>query len=63
MGIAELQQVTVTSDTTAELLDLDMFTNYTIFVEAFTIAVGTRSESVTVMTREYGQLPVEFYQG
>ena len=63
MGIAEVQQVTVTSDTTAELLDLDMFTNYTIFVEAFTIAVGARSESVTVMTREDGQLPVEYYQG
>ena len=63
MGIAEVQQVTVTSGTTAELLDLDMFTNYTIFVEAFTIAVGARSESVTVMTREDGQLPVEFYQG
>ena len=63
MGIAEVQQVTVTSGTTAGLLDLDMFTNYTIFVEAFTIAVGARSESVTVMTREDGQLTVEFYHG
>ena len=53
--MSDLQQVSVTP-TTAELTGLDKFTNYTIFVEAFTVALGTMSYTVTVVTSEDGQL-------
>ena len=56
IGISDVQQVVVISDTTAELFDLDIFTNYSIFVEAFTVSIGLRSDIATVMTNEDGKL-------
>ena len=55
IGVSDTQQVNVTSGTTTELLGLDIFTSYTIFVEAFTVAIGAMSDSVTEVTNEDGQ--------
>ncbi len=55
IGLSDMQQDTVTSATTAELSGLDIFTSYTIFVEAFTVALGARSDNVTGMTSEDGK--------
>ena len=55
VGISDAQQVTVTSDTTTELSDLEIFTSYSIFVEAVTVAVGAASNTVTVRTSEDGK--------
>lgn len=52
----EMLQLNVsTVPTTALLTDLDIFTNYTIFVQAFTIVLGERSNLVTVQTNEDGK--------
>ena len=54
IGMSDAQQVTITSGTTAELTDLDVFTNYTIFVQAVTVAAGEMGGPVTVITSEDG---------
>ncbi len=54
MGTSGMQHVNVTS-TSRLLSGLDIFTNYTIFVEAVTVAIGDRSEEVTVRTDEDGK--------
>ena len=56
-GLTDSQEVNITSNdtTTAVLSGLDIFTNYTIFVEAVTVATGDMSERVTVMTDEDGE--------
>ena len=54
VGLSDVHQVTVTSGTTAELSGLDIFTSYTIFVEAVTVAVGGMSDRVITVTTEDG---------
>ena len=58
-GMSDMQQVSVTT-TTAELSGLDIFTSYTIFVEAFTVAVGAASDTVTEVTNEDGKSSMLF---
>ena len=56
VGMSDMAQEDVTSDITSiELSGLEIFTNYTIFVEAFTtVGVGAPSDVVTVVTSEDG---------
>jgi len=50
----EAQQVNTTS-TNIELSGLNFYTNYTIFVQAFTIAFGPTSDAITILTDEDGK--------
>lgn len=52
-GLSEnvTQQVNTTS---TQLFDLQAFTNYTVFVQAFTVALSPPSDSVTEQTFEDG---------
>ena len=54
-GLSDMQEVNITSTTTTQLSGLDIFTNYTIFVEAVTVARGSMSEMVIEMTNEDGK--------
>jgi ephrin-B len=52
---AAMQQMNITSGTTVQLLGLDEFSNYTISVRGFTVALGEVSDPVTVRTNEDGE--------
>ena len=54
LGDTEAQQVNTTS-TNAELSGLNFYTNYTIVVQAFTVAFGPTSDAITVLTGEDGR--------
>jgi len=51
---AEAEQVNTTS-TNTELSGLEFYTNYTIVVQAFTVAFGPTSDAITVLTGEDGR--------
>jgi len=50
----EAQQVNTTS-TNTELSGLVFYTNYTIVVQAFTVAFGPAGDAITVLTGEDGK--------
>ena len=53
IGMSDMTQRNVTSDTTTtELSGLEIYQEYAIFVQAITIVIGERSNSVTVRTSE-----------
>lgn len=57
LGIRNMSQQNVTADkTTTEIVGLGAFTNYTVFVEGFTVVVGARSDAITVVTNEGGKI-------
>ena len=59
LGSTDTQILNTSSpDTDAQLSDLEIFTPYTVFVQAFTVALGERSDLATVVTDEDGKLIV-----
>ena len=50
------EQNTSVAVTSAILSGLRIFTNYTVFVRAFTVEFGPESEEITVMTQEDGKI-------
>ena len=46
-----------TDQLSLDITGLTPFTNYTVYVEAVTVAVGERSPDITVLTLEDGMAP------
>ena len=46
-----------TDQLSLDITDLTPFTNYTVYLEAETVAVGERSPDITVVTLEDGMTP------